>query len=520
MRLVHAPLAVRRAASALLAAAVALSIGCRTTPPPAEPGEPAPTLRLDDRVVPASYDLRLALDPAQPTFDGEAAIEIDVRRPARTLWLNARGLDVTAARIGSGLRKNAATVVPGGEEFVGFVFAEEVPAGRTTLHVSWRGTFAETATDGAFRQKDGDRWYVFTQFESIYARRAFPSFDEPQFKTPWKVTIDVPPGNVAYANMPVERQAASSREGWTRYEFARSLPLPTYLVAFAVGPFEEVPAGTVGNTPLRILTLAGKASQAAYAARVTAPILQWQETYTGIPYPYGKLDSISIPQTVGFGAMENVGLITYVEPLIIAPPAEETVGFRRSYSRVAAHEIGHQWFGDLVTMKWWDDIWLNESFATWFGGKTIGAIEPSWTPELDLVERRSSAMGADSLDTARRIRQPIATEDDIENAFDAISYSKGGTLLSHFERWLGEEEFRRGIQAYLREYAHANANASDFLRSLEGATRPGVAAAFSTFLDQSGVPLVSVRLDCSAGATPRLARGQTRYIPAGSHGET
>ncbi|HEY0592126.1 MAG TPA: M1 family metallopeptidase, partial [Thermoanaerobaculia bacterium] len=374
MRLVHAPLAVRRAASALLAAAVALSIGCRTTPPPAEP---APTLRLDDRVVPTSYDLRLALDPAQPTFDGEVAIEIDVRRPARTLWLNARGLDVTAARIGSGLRKKAATVVPGGKEFVGFVFPEEVPAGRTTLHVSWRGTFAETETAGAFRQKDGDRWYVFTQFESIYARRAFPSFDEPQFKTPWKVTIDVPPGSVAYANMPVERQAASSREGWTRYEFARSLPLPTYLVAFAVGPFDEVPAGTVGNTPLRILTLAGKADQASYAARVTAPILQWQETYTGIPYPYGKLDSISIPQTVGFGAMENVGLITYVEPLIIAPPAEETVGFRRAYSRVAAHEIAHQWFGDLVTMKWWDDIWLNESFATWFGGKTIGALEPS-----------------------------------------------------------------------------------------------------------------------------------------------
>lgn len=513
------------AAASLIAAL--LVPGCRTAPPPSEalppaasaPDEPAPTLRLDERARPVSYDLRLAIDPAQPTFDGDLAIELDVRRPSRVLWLNGRSLEVESARVVSGSREQVAAILPGGLEFIGFQFSDPIPAGPATLHVSYRGTLEEKETAGAFRQKDGDRWYVFTQFEAIFARRAFPSFDEPGYKVPWRLTIDTPEGNKAYANMPVERQTAADRAGWIRYDFARSLPLPSYLVAFAVGPFDEVPAGSVGKTPLRILTLAGKAPQAAYASRVTAPIVVWQESYTGIPYAYGKLDSLSIPQTVGFGAMENVGLITYVEPLILAPPGEETVGFRRGYSRVAAHEIAHQWFGDLVTLEWWNDIWLNESFATWFGQKTIAALEPTWNPELDLVERRASAIAADSLDTARRIRQPIESEGDIDNAFDTISYQKGGTLLSSFEMWLGEEPFRRGIQSYLRQYSHANADAADFLRSLEGATRPGVAAAFSTFLDQSGVPLVSVGLRCDPGAAPQLALSQTRYLPAGSRGE-
>lgn len=517
------PLRNRLAAAAMLVAV--LAAGCRSIPASPPTGEPAapleapPTLRLDDRAVPTAYDLRLAIDPAQPQFDGAIAIELDVRRPSRILWLNGRNLDVQSARLVSGSRELAATVVPGGREFIGFDFTDPLPQGAATLHVAYRGVLAEKETAGAFRQKDGESWYAFTQFEAISARRAFPSFDEPHHKVPWRLTIDAPAGNVAYGNTPVERESAI-REGWTRYEFARTLPLPSYLVAFAVGPFEEVAAGTVGGTPLRILTLRDKASQAAYAAKVTAPILAWQESYTGIAYPYGKLDSISIPQTVGFGAMENVGLITYVEPLILAPAGEETIGFQRAYSSVGAHEVAHQWFGNLVTMEWWDDIWLNESFATWFGQKTMAALEPSWNPELTLVERRASAIGADMFATARRIRQPIVTEGDIDSAFDAISYAKGGTLLSSFEMWLGEEEFRRGIQTYLRRYAHGNANASEFLGSLESATRPGVATAFSTFLEQSGVPLVSARLRCDGATTPRLELSQSRLLPAGSEGET
>ncbi len=482
--------------------------------------EAAPILRLDQRAIPRSYALHLWIDPEVEGFTGEVSIDLSVLEPSRVIWLNSRAIAIESAELTMAGETLPASILDGNEEVEGFAFDREIPAGPARMTIRYTAPFEEVETQGAFRQKDEDEWYVFTQFESVYAREAFPSFDEPMHKTPWTITISAPEDVRAYANTPLVRSSPDERAGWVRHEFATSEPLPSYLVAFAVGPFDEVDAGRVGDTPLRIITLKGKQEQAAYAAAVTAPILELQEAYTGIPYAYAKLDSISIPSTVGFGAMENVGLITYIERLIAAHPAEQTVRFERAYASVAAHEIAHQWFGDLVTPEWWNDIWLNESFASWFGSKTMEQWRPEWKAGVDRIDTRRYAISADSMATANQIRRPIRNEGDIETAFDSISYSKGATLLAGFERWIGQDEFQRGIQSYLRRYAHDTATSDEFLQELEDATRPGVAAAFSTFLDQPGVPLLSARLNCEEPAAPVVELAQQRYLPVGSEAES
>jgi cytosol alanyl aminopeptidase len=262
----------------------------------------------------------------------------------------------------------------------------------------------------------------------------------------------------------------------------------------------------------------GRGRDARWAVEATGPILDLLEKYFDIPYPYEKLDHLVIPQTVGFGAMENPGLVTYVSTSILYKPEDETVAFRRGYASVCAHETAHQWFGDLVTMAWWDDVWLNESFATWMAAKIMTRWQPAWNTALNRVASSSSVMEADTLVTARRIRQPILTSGDIVNAFDGITYQKGSAVLGMFETWLGEEPFRRGVQRYLRTHIFGNATATDFLAAIAAETKnPAVPAAFSTFLDQAGVPLVTAGLECRAG-TARLVLSQKRFLPVGSSG--
>jgi alanyl aminopeptidase len=252
----------------------------------------------------------------------------------------------------------------------------------------------------------------------------------------------------------------------------------------------------------------------------TGPILELLESYFDAPYPYEKLDHLVIPQTVGFGAMENAGLVTYVSTLLLSKPADETIRFRRAYASVCAHETAHQWFGDLVTMAWWDDVWLNEAFATWMGGKIIGRWKPDWGSSVARVGTRSFAMDVDSLVSARRIRQPIESDDDIENAFDGITYQKGGAVLEMFEAWVGEETFRQGVHQYLKAHAFGSATAADFVGSIAAASKnPAVNAAFFSFLDQPGVPLVTAELACTGGP-PRVLLSQKRFLPTGSSGST
>lgn len=497
----------RRLLLPALAAFVAAPLALASPEPPA--------LRLPGDVVPRKGAVELTIRPADPKFTGTAAFEVDVKKPVDLVWVNANGLEISSASLTSGGKERSAKVVPGGTEFAGLSFEAPVGAGPAVLRLAFSGTAADKDTRGLFRQKEGESWYVFSQFEAVDARRAFPCFDEPSYKHPWKLTLHVPRGDLAFSNTPQTGEKAEA-DGMKAVSFAETKPLPSYLVALAVGPFDVVDAGSVGKTKLRVIAPKGQGAQARYAQETIAPLLTILQDYFGIPYPYEKLDSVAIPTTVGFGAMENPGLITYASNIILARPQDEGIRFRRGFASVAAHEMAHQWFGDLVTMAFWDDTWLNESFASWMGDKAVDRWKPEWEGLTDRVSTRNRAMGADSLVTARKIHQPIVTKDDIANAFDGITYGKGQSVLSMFESWMGEEAFRKGIRRHLTAHAYGNATASDFLSALGAEGHPEVPAAFSTFLDQAGVPVLSVSLSCADGQPAKLALAQKRLLPVGS----
>src|SRR5881394_221264 len=479
-----------------------------------------PAFRLGDVATPLEYNATLAIDPRQPQFTGEVRIAIRVNRAAPVLWLNATNLTIDSADFEQGKRKIPVNVVPGGEDFVGFeARGAEFTPGIALATIRYKGKLEPLSTRGLFRQQDRGEWYVVSQFEPISARRAFPCFDEPGWKTPWRLTIDSPASDVVVSNTPEIRAAAApGRNGWMRHEFAPTKPLPSYLIAMAIGPFEVVDGGTAGakKTKLRYLTQKGRAAEANWAKEVTPKLLESLEDYFGIPYPFDKLDSVSIPQTTGFGAMENVGMITYASGLILATPREDTVPFKRRYASIAAHEIAHMWFGNLVTLDWWDDTWLNEAFATWMAGKIIHQLKPEWDAGYTAGRSRKYALDVDRLASARQVRNPVVEKGDIWAAFDSITYNKGSSVLSMFETWFGPDRFRQGVQAFLKRHSYDTATAEDFIRAVgEAAGRgPDALAVFRGFIEQPGVPLLDVSLDCTQ--SPPLEVRQQRLRPVGS----
>ncbi|PWU10067.1 MAG: peptidase M1 [Terriglobia bacterium] len=474
-----------------------------------------PKLRLDDTIRPVRYAVELTLLPDGPGFSGKIDIDIEFRKPAAEVWLNAADLQIQQASLERGGRILAATIQAGDPNFVGLRLPSVAPAGPAKLHISFQGKVSTKNTAGIFVGRDGSETYLFSQFETTDARRAFPCFDQPNFKTPWQLTLHVKKEHRAFSNTP---QVSENEEpgGMKRVVFAPTKPLPSYLIALAVGPFEIVDGGTAGinHFPVRIVTPKGKAYQARYAAEVTAAILDRLEKYFGVPYPFEKADQIAVPLTIGFGAMENAGLVTYAQSILLADPSTDAIQRQRIYASVAAHELAHQWFGDLVTLAWWDDAWLNEAFATWASNKTLAAWHPEWNTRLSDLGSKYDAMSQDSLTTARKIRQPIESMDDIASAFDGITYQKGAAVIRMFESWVGEKHFQAGVNSYLRRYALRAATANDFLDAISGTGQPRLAAAFSTFLQQSGLPEVSVQLRCDGA--PRLTLNQKRYRPIGS----
>ena len=489
--------------------------------PAAAQQPPPPEFRLGDAARPRAYDLRLAIDPREERFEGEVRIELTVQRPVPVLWLNAEKLEIVEAVFRQGERRIEATVLRTDQDYVGFAAKDGFPAGETVAEIRYRGPIEPVATRGIFRQREGHDWYVVSQFEAINARRAMPCFDEPHWKTPWRVTIDAPAGEGAFSNTPEESSAPlSDRPGWKRHVFARTEPLPTYLVALAVGPFEVVAGGATGSkhTPLRYLALKGRAADLRYAKEASPRILALLEEYFGQPYPFAKLDSAPIPSTVGFGAMENVGLVTYSSDILMAPPARESISFKRRYAAIAAHEMAHQWFGDLVTLAWWDDVWLNESFATWMSRKTLRQFQPEWAGGWREGEQRRRALSADRFASARRIANPVVVKNDVFGSFDAITYAKGGEVLSMFEAWLGSDRFREGVRRYLKDHAYANATSLDFFRALGDASGRGesAVAAFRSFIEQPGFPVVEMKLQCK-GKQPTLEVAQRRFVPRGGN---
>jgi alanyl aminopeptidase len=461
-----------------------------------------------------AVDLRIV--PTAERFAGVVDIDLELKEQTAQIFLHGTGLEVSAARLSLGGRSLAARVVSG-EGVLHLSLERAVGPGKARLRIEYKGGLSASETEGLFRQREGDEWYAFSQFEATDARRAFPCFDEPAFKIPWRLTLHVREGDVAVSNMPVVG-TVPEKDGFKRVDFAETPPLPSYLLALGVGPFEIVDLGRAGRrrTPLRVFVPRGRAGEAGWAAQATPRLLERLEEYLDLPYPYDKLDQLAVPVTVGFGAMENAGLITYAESLLLRKPEEESVAFRRVYADVCAHELAHQWFGDFVTLAWWDDVWLNEGLASWMGSKALEAFRPQWGEKAARVVSRLEASERDSLERVRRVREPISSSQDIEDAFDPITYAKGQAVVEMFEAWLGEETFRRGVQRYLGRHAWGNATTADFLAALSAKAGRDVAPAFSTFLDQKGVPLLAADLLCPPGGPPSLRLRQEPYRRLGS----
>ena len=492
---------------------------------PSVPPEVVPTGRLPRTVVPQGYRLELAIDPQRESFEGMARIDVLIQQATDTIWLHGRDLEVARAEL----------VLPSGERLsatyeqvdeVGVArvrLEQELSPQRATLEIAYEAPF-NVQLDGLYRVLEDGRWYAFTQFEAIAARRCFPGFDEPSFKTPFEVSLTVPEDLVAIANGPALEEKKLGN-GQKRVRFQRSKNLPTYLVALAVGPFDVVeskpiaPNDTRKNPiPLRGIAVKGKGSKLSYALEHTGRLLETLEDYFGIAYPFSKIDIVAVPDFAA-GAMENVGLITFREWLLLVDPKVASARQKRAFAYVMAHELAHQWFGNLVTMPWWNDIWLNEAFASWSEFRAIEIFDANMKPRLTQVEEAFAAMNADSLVSSRQIRQPILSNHDIQNAFDAITYSKGAGVLAMFESFLGKERFRRGVRHYLKKHSYGNATAEQFLEALSESSGIDVTEAFNSFLTQAGVPFVRVESSCDKDrATVHLE--QSRYFPVGSSGNT
>ena len=506
-----------------LACALWALSGCATAPAPAPlappqlgspeapPTIPPPGQPLGRAVVPTHYRVELAVDPRATRFDGNVEIAVTLAAPTRDFALNATALNLARARVRTGSLEQTLVPFGGGDGVVVLRAPDTVPAGPAVIEIAFDGALGE-APVGLYRVADGDAWYAFTQFEALAARRAFPCFDEPALKAPFAIALRVPRGMTAISNgREVERRDDGDH---TVFTFAETPPLPTYLVALAVGDLaiREAPA-SAGGVPIRIVTTRGKQGFTDFAAAHAAAIVDALVEWFGSPFPFEKLDLVAVPNFAA-GAMENPGLITFREELLLIDAGAPT-DRRLSSLAVTAHELAHMWFGDLVTMAWWDDIWLNEGFASWMGAKITDGLFPEFHVPVRGARWRAWAMDADARASARAIRQPIASQGDIENAFDAITYTKGSNLLGMLERWLGDAVVQQGVRAYIASHMYGNGTTADLLHALDIASGQDVTRFAGTWLDQPGTPFVDVTVQCSKGAPATLALRQERYRPAG-----
>lgn len=483
----------------------------------------APAGRLDPGVRPLGYTLDLRILPDESGFSGIAEIDIEIDEPTALLYLHGNELTVTSASLQAADSMDHPAryeqVDPAG--VAKLTFDRPVEAGRARLRIEYSGPFGK-AGEGLYRSMVGEDAYAFTQFQPINARRMFPGFDEPAFKTPFDITVTTRDSNVVIGNTPVKAETAAG-EGLKRVQFDTTLPLPTYLLALAIGPLDVVegqpiPPNAIRDrpVPLRGVATRGKGPRLAYALDNTAQMVTWMEEYFAVPFPYPKLDLIASPDFGG--GMENAGAIVYGDPRILLEP-DASIDQLRGFGAIHAHELAHQWFGDLVTPEWWDDIWLNEAFANWMSFKAGQDWQPSLRLGIVPALQTPAAMEIDSRIAARQIRQPVTRNAEISSAFDGITYLKGGAVLGMVEAWLGEESFRAGIRTHMQRFPHAVANVEDFMASLaQGSGRKDVVPVIRSFIDQPGVPLVTTQLRCGPDGAS-LEIGQSRYLPIGSRGD-
>ena len=465
--------------------------------------------RLPGGAVPEHYDITVEPDLAAATFAGTEKIELRLEKPARAIVLNAAEISFGQVSVTvRGRTLDAAVTVDPAKEQVTFTLPEQLPAGPAAIQLTYRGILNDQLR-GLYLSQANNRRYAVTQLEATDARRMFPSFDEPAMKATFSLTAIIDAADHAISNGAVISDTPGPRPGKHTVAFDATPKMSTYLVALAVGDFECI-EGAADGTPIRICSTPDKKGLTGFALESAQRILRYYNRYYSVKYPFKKLDVVAVPDFAA-GAMENVGAIFYRESYLLADPTAASTSVKKNVAIVLAHEMAHQWFGDLVTMQWWDDIWLNEGFANWMESKPVEDWKPEWHIELDDVQANQSAMGLDALRSTRPIRSKASTPAEISELFDAIAYEKGAAVVRMVERWIGEEAFRKGVNAYLEKFKYGNARAEDFWTTLARSSGKPVDRVMKSFVDQPGVPLVSVAITCS-GHAGFAAISQQRYV--------
>ena len=449
--------------------------------------------RLPDTVVPTRYDLRLEPDLGAATFRGEVVISLDIREPTREVVLNAAELVIDAATFGP----MAATIrLDEAAERVHLAFLEALPTGPGRLALTFRGTLNNQLRGfylSTFRDADGhERRLAATQFEATDARRAFPCWDEPGFKAVFATTLVVPADLTALSNTAVVREEVVGTSKVVA--FADTIPLSTYLLAFVVGPLVGSEPVFVGETPVRAWCVPGKLPLTRFGVDVAACSLRHFEAYYDLPYPGGKLDLVALPDFAA-GAMENFGCITFRESALLVDEAAATHQERERVADVVAHENAHLWFGDLVTMRWWNGLWLNEAFATFMEMMAVDAYRPAWQRWTTFGVSRAAAFVVDGLRSSRPIEFPVEAPRDAEAMFDVLTYEKGAGVLRMLEQYLGEPVFRAGVQLYLKKHAYGSTETSDLWAGLASASGLPIGDAMHGWIFRAGYPVVVARLE-------------------------
>ncbi|TAL73792.1 MAG: M1 family peptidase [Rhodanobacter sp.] len=514
---------MRRSLRPLLITALAAGCGLALS----VQAESAPQGRLPGWAVPQSYQLAFRVDPAQADFTGTTVIRVKLTQASDHVWLDGKALKVAKVALTDAAGKTSAARYVDADAQTGVVrvdFGRTVQPGEIALAFDYSAPL-NAQLQGLYKVSAQGQPYAMTQMEPISARYAFPGFDEPGFKTPFDISITLPAKDRAFANTAQVSEKPADK-GWKTVTFAPTLPLPTYLVAFAVGPWSvrEAPdiapdAYRTKPLPLRGIAAAGEAPRMAHVLGETPSIIHALENYYGFGYPFGKLDLLAAPD-FSAGAMENAGLVTFRDWLLLLDKDSPARNVRGSFN-VTAHELAHQWTGDTVTLAWWNDIWLNEAFATWMQQKVTMEVHPEYRADLDRVRGAQGAMANDSLVSARAIRQPITGNGDIETAFDGITYQKGAAVIGMFENYVGDKTFQKGMRAYIQAHKFGNATADDLVNAIATAAGKGepFKHAFDSFLNQTGVPYVQTRLTYKDGKAV-LDLAQSRYLPLGSRGDT
>ena len=445
--------------------------------------------RLPLTVVPEHYALTLTPDLKAATFTGVESIDVTITEPSNTITLNSAEIEFEQVTVTAhGQQQTAAVTTDKDKEQTTFTFANQLPAGKAKLSITYTGIL-NGELRGFYLSKTARRSYAVTQFESTDARRAFPSFDEPAFKATYDVTLIVDSGDTGISNGPIVSDTPGPGAAKHTLRFLTTPRMSTYLVAFLVGDFQCTTGESDGVT-IRACATPDKVALTPYAVDVAKSVLHYYDTYFGIPYPLKKLDLIALPDFEA-GAMENFGAITYRETLMLIDPKTASVDAKKQAAIVIAHEMAHQWFGDLVTMKWWDNIWLNEGFATWMENKAVAALHPEWNVDQLAAGDENDTLNLDAELTTRPIRARADTRDEIEQMFDGISYGKAGAVLLGIENYLGPEVFRKGVHNYLAAHLYANATAEDFWNAQTANSHKPVDKIMESLVAQPGEPLLT-----------------------------